>query len=47
MARPLNTFDFITDDNERIMYDTALRAITELRIMEFYARFSGQKFSVF
>ena len=39
MALPLNTFDFIQNDTERILYETALTAITQLELWAFMKNF--------
>uniref|UniRef100_A0A6C0HZ58 Uncharacterized protein n=1 Tax=viral metagenome TaxID=1070528 RepID=A0A6C0HZ58_9ZZZZ len=44
MTRPLNTFNFITDYNERLMHETALIAITQLELWDFMQNFSGESF---
>jgi hypothetical protein len=44
MTTPLNTFDFIHDQNERIMYETALTSITQLELWDFMKNFSGTSF---
>jgi hypothetical protein len=44
MALSWERFDFIIDENERNMYDTAFRAITELQLWEFIQKFSEDSF---
>jgi len=43
-ARPLNTFGFVSNQNDRIMYETALTAITQLELWDFMKNFSGESF---
>ena len=40
----MNTFDFILNANDRIMYETALTAITQLELWDFMKNFSGESF---
>lgn len=44
MAYPLNAFDFITNENDRQMYDTALHAITDLELWDFMKQQSDTNF---
>jgi len=44
MMTPLNTFDFIRDQNDRVMHETALTAITQLELWDFMKNFSGNSF---
>ena len=39
MATPLYTFDFVTNENHRKMFETALTAITHLELWEFMRNF--------
>jgi hypothetical protein len=41
---PLNTFEFVTNTSDRIMYETALTAITQLELWDFMKNFSGESF---
>jgi len=43
MVTPLNTFNFISE-TDRIMYETAFIAITQLELWDFMKNFSGESF---